>query len=444
MAFSSAAQPSAAHAPSDCASRRSLAGIHGVHHVEIAILPVAPGGVVGDEPRTRRDRYAIARLAVGQQRRVATREVVAEQLVRFAATGRVLLEHEVLALRPEHGAGARRHAVGEERQLRPRAARKAHLVQLRRVRKRGGDDQLALCRMPRDEAGLPELAVRRDRFDQRRRDGGHAVDRHVRRNREGALLGKHGPAGGQHPEGSQANRRINPRKLLKIRRIAIIVQTSAGAGPSNHRGSTRRYGRESAQLGTPSRGSSSNEDRDRRRQRVPGKSAGGNLRRGRARRPGPDAFAAPRRGAARVGHGRSRHHARRLETGRRSRPLGRGRVRRGCGHQPRRRVHRRQALDPPRKAVLRDSRLLATRSLAKAITAAAVAPGVFISGSAVGYYGTANGEPKTETSRPGDDFLAQLCVDWEKEAERAARDGMRLATIRTGLVLERSGGASRG
>lgn len=97
--------------------------------------------------------------------------------------------------------------------------------------------------------------------------------------------------------------------------------------------------------------------------------------------------------------------------------------------------------NPPRKAVLRDSRLLATRSLAKAITAAAVAPGVFVSSSAVGYYGTANGEPKTETSRPGADFLAQLCEDWEKEAERAARDGTRLATIRTGLVLERSGGS---
>jgi uncharacterized protein (TIGR01777 family) len=95
---------------------------------------------------------------------------------------------------------------------------------------------------------------------------------------------------------------------------------------------------------------------------------------------------------------------------------------------------------PQRKAELRDSRLLATRSVAEAVTAAPVAPQVVISSSAVGYYGTADGDPKTEASRAGGDFLAQLCEDWEKEAQRAARDGVRLAIIRTGLVLERSGG----
>jgi uncharacterized protein (TIGR01777 family) len=95
---------------------------------------------------------------------------------------------------------------------------------------------------------------------------------------------------------------------------------------------------------------------------------------------------------------------------------------------------------PQRKALLRDSRILATRSLASAVSAAAAPPAVFISSSAVGYYGAANGEPKTEASRAGSDFLAQLCEDWEKEAQRAARDGMRLAIIRTGLVLERAGG----
>jgi hypothetical protein len=96
---------------------------------------------------------------------------------------------------------------------------------------------------------------------------------------------------------------------------------------------------------------------------------------------------------------------------------------------------------PQRKAELRDSRLLATRSLAAAITAASTPPGVFVSSSAVGYYGTANGEPKTETSPGGRDFLAQMCEDWEKEAHRAARDGVRLAIIRSAMVFERSGGA---
>jgi uncharacterized protein len=96
--------------------------------------------------------------------------------------------------------------------------------------------------------------------------------------------------------------------------------------------------------------------------------------------------------------------------------------------------------NPQRKAEIRNSRLLSTRSLAEAIKAAPLAPGVFISASGVGYYGTANGEPRTETSGAGQDFLAQLCEDWEKEALRAARDGLRIAVIRSGLVFERSGG----
>jgi len=95
---------------------------------------------------------------------------------------------------------------------------------------------------------------------------------------------------------------------------------------------------------------------------------------------------------------------------------------------------------PQRKAELRDSRLLATRSLAAAIAQAAAAPRVFVSSSAVGYYGAAGAEPKTESDPPGSDFLAHLCEDWEAEAGRAARDGMRRAIIRTGIVIEKSGG----
>ena len=97
---------------------------------------------------------------------------------------------------------------------------------------------------------------------------------------------------------------------------------------------------------------------------------------------------------------------------------------------------------PQRKAELRDSRILATRSLAAAIKEAAAPPPVFISSSAIGYYGTStDGDTKTETSPPGADFFAHLCEDWEAEAGKAARDGMRLVTIRSGLVFERSGGA---
>lgn len=97
--------------------------------------------------------------------------------------------------------------------------------------------------------------------------------------------------------------------------------------------------------------------------------------------------------------------------------------------------------NPQRKALLRDSRLLSTRSLAEAIVAAPIPPRVFISASGVGYYGTSNGEPKTETSPPGRDFLAQLCEDWEQATQRAARDGVRIVLLRSGLVLERSGGS---
>jgi NAD dependent epimerase/dehydratase family enzyme len=66
---------------------------------------------------------------------------------------------------------------------------------------------------------------------------------------------------------------------------------------------------------------------------------------------------------------------------------------------------------------------------------------VLVSGSAVGYYGPRDDRPLTETDAAGTDFLAQLCVDWEAEASRAERPGTRVVLLRTGIVLERSGGA---
>jgi uncharacterized protein len=96
---------------------------------------------------------------------------------------------------------------------------------------------------------------------------------------------------------------------------------------------------------------------------------------------------------------------------------------------------------PQRKAQLRDSRVIPTRSLVAAVAAARIPPPVFISGSAVGYYGASGNEAKTETSPAGGDFLAHLCEDWEGEARRAASTSTRVVIVRTGLVLERSGGA---
>ena len=96
---------------------------------------------------------------------------------------------------------------------------------------------------------------------------------------------------------------------------------------------------------------------------------------------------------------------------------------------------------PQRKAQLRDSRILATRSLAEAVRGAASPPAVFISGSAVGFYGNRGDELLTEESAAGSDFLSHLVEDWEKEARAAARPDVRLVLLRTGVVLERSGGA---
>lgn len=95
---------------------------------------------------------------------------------------------------------------------------------------------------------------------------------------------------------------------------------------------------------------------------------------------------------------------------------------------------------PQRKAALRDSRILPTRSLVSAIAGVATPPRVLISGSGVGYYGTSGGEVKTEESPAGRDFLAQLCEDWEGEARKAS-SRTRVVALRTGVVLERSGGA---
>jgi uncharacterized protein (TIGR01777 family) len=96
---------------------------------------------------------------------------------------------------------------------------------------------------------------------------------------------------------------------------------------------------------------------------------------------------------------------------------------------------------PAQKQRILDSRVLATRSLAAAIGRAARPPAVFISGSAVGFYGPLQDQIATEETPPGSDFLANVCVRWEEEAMRVAGSHTRVACIRTGLVLEREGGA---
>lgn len=95
---------------------------------------------------------------------------------------------------------------------------------------------------------------------------------------------------------------------------------------------------------------------------------------------------------------------------------------------------------PARKQQILESRTKSTRLLATTLSGLATKPAVFVSGSAVGYYGGRGDEILTEESPPGDDFLADVCVQWEAAARPAADAGIRLVTIRTGIVLGRDGG----
>lgn len=93
-----------------------------------------------------------------------------------------------------------------------------------------------------------------------------------------------------------------------------------------------------------------------------------------------------------------------------------------------------------RKRLLRDSRIETARRVVQAIRGAGDAPGVLVSGSAVGIYGSRGDELLDEEAVPGDDFLGRLCVDWEAAAQGS---GVRTVTLRSGVVLAREGGALR-
>jgi uncharacterized protein (TIGR01777 family) len=90
---------------------------------------------------------------------------------------------------------------------------------------------------------------------------------------------------------------------------------------------------------------------------------------------------------------------------------------------------------------IRSSRVDGTRGLVQALAGAEPRPRVLVSASAVGYYGHRGDERLDEDATPGDDFLAQVCVGWEREANAAAEAGVRVVTVRTGVVLDKSGGA---
>jgi uncharacterized protein (TIGR01777 family) len=93
-----------------------------------------------------------------------------------------------------------------------------------------------------------------------------------------------------------------------------------------------------------------------------------------------------------------------------------------------------------RKAAIRASRVNPTRALAEAIATASAPPSVFLSGSAVGFYGVRDDTPLDESSAGGTDFLGQVCEEWESAA-RPAAERSRVVLLRTGIVLDKRGGA---
>jgi uncharacterized protein len=93
------------------------------------------------------------------------------------------------------------------------------------------------------------------------------------------------------------------------------------------------------------------------------------------------------------------------------------------------------------KRKIRESRVTGTRNLVQGLSKLSTRPAALISASAIGYYGSRGDETLTEGSTPGVGYLPEVCVAWEKEAQAAEALGMRVATVRTGIVLDPRGGA---
>ena len=94
-----------------------------------------------------------------------------------------------------------------------------------------------------------------------------------------------------------------------------------------------------------------------------------------------------------------------------------------------------------KKRRILDSRVQGTQKLAAALAKASQRPRVFISGSAIGYYGNRGDEILRERSSSGDGFLAQVCREWEAATKPAPDAGIRTVHLRTGIVLSKDGGA---
>ncbi len=96
---------------------------------------------------------------------------------------------------------------------------------------------------------------------------------------------------------------------------------------------------------------------------------------------------------------------------------------------------------PAYKTEILNSRVVGTRGIVNAIAAATNRPSVLINASAIGFYGYSDSTPLDETAQSGEDFVAQICVAWEREASRAEASGVRVVRLRTGIVLDPNSGA---
>jgi uncharacterized protein len=90
---------------------------------------------------------------------------------------------------------------------------------------------------------------------------------------------------------------------------------------------------------------------------------------------------------------------------------------------------------------IRSSRERGTANLVEGLRAAEPRPSVLVSASATGYYGARGDERLDEQAPAGGDFLAEVCVAWERAARAAEDFGVRVVNVRTGVVLDRGGGA---
>lgn len=93
------------------------------------------------------------------------------------------------------------------------------------------------------------------------------------------------------------------------------------------------------------------------------------------------------------------------------------------------------------KKRIRDSRVDGTRNLLSTLEVLPVRPAVLVCASAIGYYGDRADAVLDEQAPPGSDFLANVCREWEAEADRARGLGMRVVSVRIGVVLGKGGGA---